>query len=329
MATTSSYDAHEARRRLTDLVLRLPRSPRRFDDPRWFILQQELPGMFPAHGPGPILGTGSMGRDDETLLLFVRDDLSELKIDLRVIAQFSEHFGPLQIVFTGPILPAMRPAAGGDSVSGDGPGGDTGTICCLVENDDRDRFILGCNHTLAGVNQAQVSMDTVREPGAADGGQDPGDRFGSLVSYATIQLGGYHRNVIDAAIAEPAALTDAGPGVRGIGPISGVAPTPRHGDRLKKMGWKTGFTTGQVFATIDFTTDLAGQPALFVSQIMILGDDPATGFAQRGDSGAPVLTEDADELAGMVIAVAPQANYGIATPIQSVLDHFSVTPCRG
>jgi hypothetical protein len=93
----------------------------------------------------------------------------------------------------GKLRPAIRPAMGGDSISGDGVGGLTGTITCVVESSAGERLLLGCNHTLAGVDQCVADQDTVRQPGAADGGESPDDTLGVLVTYYPIALGGYYR----------------------------------------------------------------------------------------------------------------------------------------
>jgi hypothetical protein len=327
MANISApFEFDRERQQLTHLLLRLPRSGHRLAEPLWTSLVVAQPELFRLDGVSPIVGVASEEGDRRQRLLIlvdkpVRFDIDAIRVQARVDA-------PIVVIESGPFVPASRPLQGGDSISGDGAGGDTGTICCVVENDDGDKFVLGCNHTLAGVNRGVVNQDTVREPGAAAGGRDPADRLGPLVSYATIQLGGYHRNTLDAAIAEPTKLSDVASGVRGLGPISGVAPAPRHGDRVKKEGWATGYTTGVVRFTLDFTADFNGQAALFVGQMGIVGDDPNTGFAQKGDSGAPVLTEMTDELAGMVIAVAPDIKLAVATPIGPVLSHFDVEPAQ-
>src|SRR5262249_15458561 len=158
-------------------------------------------------------------------------------------------------------------------------------------------------HTLAGVNRCTRNKDTVRHPGKADGGHLPQDLAGTLNDYEDIVTGGYAKNRMDAAIAIPADPTAVVKGITGLGDIAGVGGPLPKGDRLHKVGWKTGYTTGEHYSVSDIECTLpTGAVALFVDQYTLVGD-LASGFAQQGDSGAAVLSEDEDELVAMIIAV--------------------------
>jgi hypothetical protein len=318
------FDLDEARGRVTDALIRLPNHPRRDASLRWRDAVGRHPSIASWSNENPVVGVATTTPDDpEVVVLLAR----ELDFDPEAIRSAFDLRYPVRALQTGPIVPAARPAQGGDSISGDGLGGDTGTLGCVVKAPADDLFVLGCNHTLAGVNRATVNQDTVRQPGADDGGLAPAHTLGKLVSYRTILLGGYHSNTIDAAIAEPDDPADIAPGVRGIGAITGVGVPLRYGDRLHKVGWKTGYTAGTHRYMISYQTEFPGVgPALFVDQYGIVGDDPAVGFAQRGDSGAAVLTEGSDELIGMVIGVAEGENLVLVSPIDPVLAAFGVEP---
>jgi hypothetical protein len=231
---------------------------------------------------------------------------------------------PTRAVISGRIVPAARPAQGGDSISGDGLGGDTGTLGCLVQK-NQDFFVLGCNHTLAGINQSTVNKDTVRQPGSDDGGK-ASDKLGTLTHFMSIALGGYHSNTMDAAIADVDDPAYVSAGVRAIGSINGVGASLSYGDRVRKYGWKSALTSGTYRYKVSYLQDFPTvvSSALFVDQYGIVGDTGA--FAQQGDSGAAVLTEVGDELVGMVIGIAKGINMALASPIGPVLSAFGVMP---
>ena len=334
MSLFADADLDRAHDRLTQVLLRAPnsqvglRAPIR-PHPRhllWARAIEMLPEVEAWEERSPVVGTATTVRDGEPTLVVLLAHEYELDLD-RLQSRLTGPY-PVEALVTGPVLPAARPATGGDSISGDGFGGDTGTLGCLVESDAGDLFVLGCNHTLAGVNQAAVNVDTVRQPGDADGGRTPGDTLGTLASYHTIMLGGYHQNTIDAAVAEPASPTDVTAGAGGIA-IQGVGPGLTYRDRVQKVGWKTGHTFGTYEYKISYLVDFAGgNTALFVDQYGIVGDDATTGFAQRGDSGAVVLTEDGDELVAMIIGVTQDHSIALASPIEPVLTAFGVEPVR-
>jgi hypothetical protein len=231
----------------------------------------------------------------------------------------------VRTVVSGPILPAQPAAQGGDSISGDGPNGDTGTITCLVEDVGHQWLLLGCNHTLAGVNRASIGSDTVRQPGKAAGGAAPADSIGLVTDFEPIQLGGVTANVMDAAVGRPAHPAKVTPGVIGLGQISGIG-VPGHGDDVEKVGWGTGHTIGTYQFDVAYTTSFGGTPALFDRQMGIVGAGQPTGFAQQGDSGAPVLLTGSGEIVGMVIGVAANIDLAFASPIVPVFTRFGVRP---
>ena len=317
-------DADAERAVLTDALLRLPRHPRRFERELFLMTIDAQPDAEAWQQYSPVAGVG-VDLNDDSLVVFTQE---MGVVDIDAIANRFELKRHVREIYTGPIRPARRhrPAQGGDSVSGAGLGGDTGTICCLVQDGQGDEFVLGCNHTLAGVNQSSVNFDVVLQPGELDGGASPGDDIGVLSNFMTITLGGYHPNVMDAAIAEVANQGDVERGIRGRGRITGVAAPLAHNERVEKFGARTGHTTGTYRYTVNFTPDLHGTPALFVAHYGVESDDPAGGFAAQGDSGAPVLPEGESDLVGMVIAVAAASNLTLVTPIDPILNHFGIEP---
>lgn len=318
MAVAEDPGLDAVRAGLTDLLLRAPR--RRHTD-QWRYAGQ-LSDRMGQSEDGPVVGIAtSAAAGGEVLLLLSR----EADFDTGPLQEWMKMPPvPIRTVVTGRIRRAARPAQGGDSVSGDGLGGDTGTLGCLVRN-QLDYFVLGCNHTLAGINQCTANRDTVRQPGAADGGGSS-DTIGTLTDFVVLKLGGYFGNQVDAAIAEVSHPAAVASGVRSIGSISGTGLPLSYGDRVSKQGWTTGYTTGTYRYKISYSQDFpsVGSCALFIDQYGIVGDtDP---FAALGDSGAALLTESGHQLVGMVIGVADRMNLALASPIGPALAAFGVGP---
>jgi hypothetical protein len=309
-----------ARSVLTDLLLR---GPRRLHEERWQTVAPTHDSLGLPVEESPVVGVATTDEAGGSVYL-----LLSREADFSLGALYTAvNIPPLPVrsLVTGRILPAARPAQGGDSISGDGPGGETGTLGCLVENTSHDRLVLGCNHTLAGINQATVNRDTVRHPGAGDGGA-AGDTLGTLTTYVPIQLGGYHPNMVDAALAEPTDQIQVAAGVRTIGPIQGVGAPLSYGDRVQKVGWRSGVTAGTYRYKVSYAQEFptVASSALFVDQYGIIGDGGA--FAQQGDSGAVVLTEKDNQLVGMVIGVAEGMNMALISPIAPILNTLGVMP---
>ena len=328
MAVVNPFELDQARHLLTNAFLRAPRYP--------YVLATNLrqtiadiePRILSVDNQVAAVATTLDDDGGPTLDVFLETKLDpDFDLNVQRLGEALELPAPIRTRVSGSVVPAARPAQGGDSVSGDGLGGDTGTFGCLVETALNDRLILGCNHTLAGVNCCQLGQDTVRQPGADDLGQTPQDTLGTLLNYQSIMIGGLHANIMDAAVAEPADPAAVTAGVRGIGSITGVGMPLTYGDRVQKMGWKTKHTFGTYRAKLSYTTTFPGVgPALFIDQYGIVGDDSAVGFAEQGDSGAAVLTEDTNELTGLVIGLFDNMNLAIASPIEPILTAFGVRP---
>jgi len=316
----------DGRRQMSDALLRAPRRPHRMMS-LWLTLQATLPEAPHWHrgATSPVVGVASTsGTDGERLVVLLREPQ---QVDLERLRRGMDIPFPVDSLVTGPIRAAARPAQGGDSLSGDAQGGDTGTLGCLVHTATGDALVLGCNHTLAAINRALVGSDTVRQPGAGDGGTNPMDTLGMLMDFEPLRLGGYHPNHIDAAVAAPSNAADVVAGIRGIGTIAGVGGPLTYGARVQKVGWQTARTIGTCRQVTNLVLEVGGvDEALFHDQYGIEGDNPS-GFAQGGDSGAAVLTYPGNELVGIVIGVTG-LRLAIVCPIRPVLDAFKVTVAR-
>ncbi|MDG4864832.1 hypothetical protein P8605_42455 [Streptomyces sp. T-3] len=154
-------------------------------------------------------------------------------------------------------------------------------------------YILSNNHVLADSNRAQLGS-SILQPGTFDGGQDPGDRIGTLERFITIQFAPQipierHNNVVDAALAS----VDFQDATREQY-FSGAPRAWRRkanvavGDLVKKTGRTTNISFGRIIsvdATIDVNYGTAGT-ARFKDQIL------TTNISAGGDSGSLVTSQD-------------------------------------
>ncbi len=177
-------------------------------------------------------------------------------------------------------------------------------------------YILSNNHVLANTNAALVG-DPILQPGPFDGGTFPADLIARLSRFIPISLEPptpriFHRNLVDAAIAE-GQFHDLdreiywGGYVRGWRRRANVAV----GTVLQKTGRTTNYTTGRIVA-INATVDVgygAGRIGRFHDQII------TTDMSAGGDSGSLLTTPD-DIAVGLLFAGSAVAT--IANQIENV-----------
>lgn len=199
-----------------------------------------------------------------------------------------------------------------------------GTIGCRV-TDGTNVYALSNNHIYADCNEANIG-DNALQPGAYDGGVDPGDAIGTLAAFKPIVFSTDGGNVIDAAIAlsSTANLGNATP-TDGYGKPSSTTVTAYVGQTVKKYGRTTSLTKGNV--TEINATVLVGygdQTAQFVGQIVV----KSPRFSKGGDSGSLVVVDDDggdDDLKPVGLLFAGGGNRTICNPIGLVLGEFGVT----
>jgi hypothetical protein len=219
----------------------------------------------------------------------------------------------------------LAAAQGGDSIGEGVSGGATGTFGCMVEDAGGQRFMLSCNHVIAGINARTCRLDEVWSPGSNDGGSST-DRVGILHDYRTLALDGKTINTFDAALAEPDSAAAISNSVHTIGNLAGsyaissVDPLPLP---VKKYGNSSQYTTGNILFQLNFKNTYAnGSVGVFYDQLGIVGD--VGEFAKQGDSGA-VVVEDSNLVVGMIVAVSEGIDLAIASPIEPILGHFGVS----
>ncbi len=199
-----------------------------------------------------------------------------------------------------------------------------GTIGARVKDSSGKLFVLSNNHVLADSNNAAIG-DDILQPGAYDGGSIPDDIYASLYAFTPIDFSGAD-NTMDAAIAESdnTLLGNATPS-DGYGIPANQTTPPAAGQSVQKYGRTTGLTQGTIdslHATVSVCYE--GYPvctlaATFVEQIIIVDGS----FSEGGDSGSLVVTSNTNQPVALLFAGS--SSHTIATPIDIVLNEFSVT----
>jgi hypothetical protein len=177
-----------------------------------------------------------------------------------------------------------------------------GTLGAWVKKGDQP-MLLSNSHVLGGsaVSGAKTG-DAILQPGAYDGGQNPGDEIAELDTFVPIKF--INRNIfqiildwilrrslpvnkVDCALAAPLEGNVVDNTILGIGtPVGYVGPV--LGMEVKKSGRTTGLTSG-VISQVDVTARVNmgdGKIAVFTNQFMVQTE----GFSAPGDSGSAILT---------------------------------------
>lgn len=265
--------------------------------------------------------------DDPALVVYVRKKVSKAFIPPSRLLPRRVYVGndgvELDVVETGTLYPQeftarLRPAPAGVSIGH--PAITAGTLGgVVIDNTDGSACILSNNHVMANQNAATIG-DSILQPGAFDGGMDPGDVIALLKRFVTINATG---NTVDGAIAQitsrdavvdqiindliPVANSDhpvigllfAGSCNRTImNPIAdvltqlnisfpagaGAIAAADIGMNVEKVGRTTEYTTStvkEIDATVTINYDFG--PATFDNQIV------TAALSQGGDSGSLVF----------------------------------------
>lgn len=200
-----------------------------------------------------------------------------------------------------------------------------GTLGCLVERAGV-RYALSANHVLARQNAGVVGED-VMQPSRPDGSMDcsplaPPDRVARLSEFAPVVYDGRTPNTMDAAIAQLTATDATGATPAGFYGLPGRLPAaPVPGLAIQKLGRTTGLTRGVIKAVnAKVKLTFPSGTALFVDQIIT-----SKAFGDFGDSGALVVTNDADASAVGIVIGGSNVGGAIVTPIGPILSRFGVT----
>ena len=203
-----------------------------------------------------------------------------------------------------------------------------GTLGCFVEDKDGVPLVLSNNHVLANENRAKRG-DAILQPGAVDGGKDPGDRVGELLRF--VRLKPTAANLVDCAVATIDDKIHHIATIRGIGKVAGLfTGNLKTGLPVSKLGRTTGLTHGFVTAfeldNVVVSYDIGN--LRFDDQVEIEGAGDAP-FSDGGDSGS-LIVNDAREGVALLFAGGDQGGKNgrgltYANPLGTVLQQLKVT----
>jgi hypothetical protein len=189
--------------------------------------------------------------------------------------------------------------------------------------------LLSNNHVLADEDRGKKG-DAILQPGAYDGGRNPGDRIGTLDAAVKLKKTGV--NVVDCALAALAPkVTFRAATLTGVGTLSAAAAPPvEEIDLVEKLGRTTGHTRGRITAfELDNLVVGYDQGNLrFDGQIEIEGASTEP-FSQGGDSGSLIFTSLGREAAALLFAGSDQGGSNgkgltFANPIAAVFRQLKV-----
>jgi hypothetical protein len=223
----------------------------------------------------------------------------------------------------------QRPLLAGISVAHkDVTAGTVAYFCRSTKKGDNPEsvFLLSNNHVLANVNVGKKG-DAIMQPGPIDGGTQEDD-VATLHRFVRIKLGGRTQNAVDCAIGE--LLPDAKYQAKlcKIGKIKGVTAGV-EGMRVCKHGRTTGYTEGTVTdelydALIGMSHEDPNVAALFTNQLRLEVTSPYQAIGLGGDSGSLVVSKKDKKAVGLYFAGPENGQYGIANPIDKVLELLEI-----
>jgi hypothetical protein len=224
----------------------------------------------------------------------------------------------------------VRPLVAGISTAHLGvTAGTLGYFCRSTKpgDDPGQVFVLSNNHVYADVNRAHLG-DELRQPGPADGGVDSNYRIATLQRWVPIRLGGSQANRVDAAIGKLSPGVAYTLEVCSIGQILGVAKAAED-MAVCKHGRTTGYTEGVVDdesydALIGMDHNDSSLTALFEDQMRLKRTDPYPSLGLGGDSGSLIVQKAGRKAVGLYFAGPPRGDYGVANPIDDVLNELQV-----
>jgi hypothetical protein len=194
--------------------------------------------------------------------------------------------------YTAPI----RPVPGG--VSADHFKSTAATVCLPVVRDGR-MYILGCTHSFALQNLAEIG-DPIVQPSPYDGGFVPDFHIGNLKDYIPI-LPPPAENTAEGALVE-VSPEDVCFEVAGYGSYERAIAPCAYGSRVVKVGRTSGRTYGVItsclFRCEIFYPQLGN--CIFVDTIRVVSES-CPQISLGGDSGAPVLVLGSFKPVGMLI----------------------------
>jgi hypothetical protein len=188
-----------------------------------------------------------------------------------------------------------------------------GTLGCFVKSADGGVNLLSNNHVIAGLNSASVNTDRITQPGNLVFE----NHVATLQKFEPIKMCApgapydeSYANLTDAAIAR---MESGVPVKQGFLPHHKL-PLPNHlkmgapvqGDKVFKIGSKTGLTYGRIEATEE-QVPIKNSGIWYAGTFRIKGHGGQM-FSDHGDSGAVVMNSSGEVL-GIIIAGTTKNSY--------------------
>ncbi|HLV89429.1 MAG TPA: hypothetical protein VKV39_20770 [Candidatus Sulfotelmatobacter sp.] len=204
-----------------------------------------------------------------------------------------------------------------------------GSVGGFAQSSAQAPMVLSNNHVLANENDAAAG-DAILQPGPFDGGQNPGDRIGTLTQFVPLNFTAV--NTVDCAVATlDGGIAFDSKNLDLLGQLSGVRTSSVDvGDVVAKIGRTTGVTHGTVTAIEldNVTVGYDNGNATFNGQIEIEGTG-SQPFSRGGDSGSLII--DQNNLAAALLFAGTDTGgtngMGVtyANPIEVVLSALGIT----
>ena len=290
----------------------------------------------------PLAGDGFVGiahsEADGEIIVFVEDEQARRRVprSFEGYTVQTEVTGKIQTLATEVVEPLIdvsadrqnevSPLVGGISLSayvrrGMGIYPYAGTLGMVTY----DNKILSNAHVIATNSDTGEFLDTgtpIIQPGSYDGGTLE-DRVGALEAYIPIDFAPNARNYADAAIGSIDGGVEASPGEQlyegGNYRIEGWTGVSK-GDIVRKSGYTTGVTAGQVLRTNATVLVWYGdRSAYFVDQIVVTQDN--WSFAAPGDSGSAVDKDG--EFVGLLFAGSESR--AVINKAAHIIDELGIT----
>lgn len=200
-----------------------------------------------------------------------------------------------------------------------------GTLGALVLDKDEGPCLLSNNHVLCFEDRLPKGTH-ILQPGSADGGQDPDSWIGAFYRATALRKARSDAERMDAALAviKPGCHTD--PRALKIGKLKSPMPVARNmllDHPVVKSGRSTGLTRGEITdvsidAFVEYYSD-----TLHLEKLIAIETSSQSSFADVGDSGSMVISEQQSAPVGLVIGRDHKRT--LAHTMEDVLRRLEVT----
>jgi hypothetical protein len=207
---------------------------------------------------------------------------------------------------------SLRPLIPGGATVSDAAGKASGTLGAWL-TDGSNEYLLTCWHCVGPESSSQQPVTVVHPVGGA--------ALATVTASVDPSTTASGHATIDAALARVLSHDDVGPFVLSVGEIRGTRRVNASRVPVVKMGAKTHRTASGI-SNVSYhgkTVDTPRGSFVYDRQILIKQNPVNDNFADHGDSGAVVLTEDQIAV-GLLVGGDAEEGFYLATPIDQVLN---------